>query len=57
MSMARLRHETLGPFRENAADLAEKLEQTIVDDLPDIEYARRIQLCGDKLETGNGFAM
>ena len=55
VSMARLRHDTLGPFHQNAAELAEKLEQVIVDWLPDVGCDRRSQLCGG--ETGNGFAM
>lgn len=57
LSMARLANDCLGPFRENAADLAVKLEQVIVDWIPDTQYGRREQLCGGKAEIGNGFAM
>ena len=53
--MARLRHDTLGPFHENAAELSEKLEQVIVDWLPDDDYGGRNQIRGG--ETGYGFAM
>ena len=55
VSMARLRHDTLGPFHENAWELSEKLEQVIVDWLPEVDYGRRIQLCNG--EKGNGLAM
>ena len=55
VSMARLRQETLGPYHENAAELPEKLEQLIVDWLPDVDYGRRNQLCNG--EKGNGLAM
>ena len=55
--MARLQNDVLGPYRETSADLAIKLEQVIVDYLPQTQYGRREQLCGGKGETGNGFAM
>ena len=34
LSMNRLRADWLGPYTENAHDLAVKLEQSLVDDLP-----------------------
>lgn len=46
--MVRLANDCLGPFEEDAADLAINLEQVIVDWIP---------LCGGKAEIGNGFAM
>ena len=55
--MRRLRVDSLGPYHENAADLATKLEQVIVDYLPSAQYNKRSQLCGGEGEEGNGFNM
>ena len=52
----RLRNETMGPYNENAGDLALKLEQTILDWMPETLYKKRIQLAGGPGKTGNGFA-
>ena len=49
-----LRHDTLGTFHQNTAELSEKLEQVIVDWLPDVDHVRRKQLCGGTAEKGNG---
>ena len=49
--------EEIGPYKENAAELAEKLEQTLVDWLPEKLYNNRLQLSGGIDETGNGFEM
>ena len=57
LSMFRLRADTVGPYRENAADVASKLEQLIVDYLPIKYYNQRKQLCGGRMEEGNGFNM
>ena len=40
ITMRRLCNDTLGPYHENAADLAIKLEQMIVDDLPQSMYTK-----------------
>ena len=55
--MASLATETLGPFQENAAELALKFEQTLVDWLPERLYNNRVQLAGGNAEAGNGFEM
>ena len=55
--MQRLRIDSVGPFNENAADVAGKLEQLIVDYLPLKYYNQRKQLCGGDSERGNGFIM
>ncbi|MCH1582993.1 MAG: hypothetical protein L7S63_07745, partial [Flavobacteriales bacterium] len=52
-----IQHAVLGPFNENARDLAIKFEQVIVDWIPEKLYLRRAQLAGGKHEEGNGFAM
>ena len=52
LSMRRLRVDSLGPHHENAADLATKLEQVIVDYLPSTQYNKRSQLCGGEGEEG-----
>ena len=57
MGMTRLANEVLGPFNENARDLAIKLEQTLADHLPEYLYNKRIQLCGGREEASNGFNM
>ena len=57
LSYRRLEQEGIGPYRENAASLAMKLEQTIVDWLPERLYKRRVQLCGGPTEQNNGFKM
>ena len=57
LSYANLTGQTLGPFNEDAVDLAIKFEQVIVDLLPEKLYLRRAQLAGGKPEEGNGFAM
>ena len=57
MSYANLRGHTLGPFNEDAVDLAIKFEQVLADWLPEKLYLRRDQLSGGKSEAGNGFAM
>lgn len=57
MGMTRLANEVLGPFNENARDLAIKLEQTVADHLPEYLYNKRIQLCGGREEASNGFNM
>ena len=48
LSFRRLHTEDLGPFSEPSIDLASQLEQCLVDDLPEVMYDRRIQLCGGK---------
>ena len=57
LSLSRLRQDLLGPNQEPAHELAMKLEQTIIDWMPESLYKRRVQLCGGKSETGNGFLM
>ena len=57
LDFASIRGRTLGPLNEDAADLAIKLEQVIVDWLPEKLYLRRAQLAGGKPEEGNGFAV
>ena len=57
LSFSRLFTETLGPYNESAVDLAVKLEQCIVDYLPESMYGRRVQLCGGKSQANNGLAM
>ena len=54
---ANLNPTVIGPFDENAAELAQKFEQVIVDYLPEKQYLRRAQLAGGKQEEGNGFTM
>ena len=49
--------EKRGPNSEQAASLAVKLEQTIANWLPSSLYNKRIQLCGGRSQTGNGFRM
>ena len=48
---------TIGPFREDATDLSQKLEQLLADYLPDRHFLRRTQLSGGPSEDGNGFTM
>ena len=55
ISYRRLAGEVMGPWGEHAADLARKLEQTIVDYMPEKIYNRRQQLCGGYLQEGHGF--
>ena len=55
--MARLRTEALGPDNENAAELATKLEQVIVDQLTETLHRKRVQLCGGREKETNGLAM
>ena len=57
LSFRRLYTEYLGPFKEPAVDLAVKLEQCIVDYLPETMYDRRVQLCGGKSEANHGISM
>ena len=57
MNLSRLSTETLGPFDENARELAVKFEQVLVDWLPEYMYANRVQLCGGRDEANNGFRM
>lgn len=57
LSFRRLHTKCLGPFRESAVDLADELEQCLVDDLTDNMYDRRVQLCGGKDNANNGLAM
>ena len=57
LSFTRLKGEWMGPYQENAVDLAVKLEQLICDWIPERFYKRRIQLRGGPTEEGNGFAM
>ena len=57
LSMSRLRADWLGPCRENAQDLAIKLEQLLIDYLPTTQYRKRKQLCGGEGKQGNGFKM
>ena len=46
LNFRRLHTEVLGPFSEPSIDLAIKLEQCLVDYLPEVMYDRRIQLWG-----------
>ena len=55
--MSRLRADWLGPYRENARDLAIQLEQLLVDYLPKPHVRKRKQLCGGDGEQGSGFQM
>ena len=55
--IATLRMETLGPYNENAVELAVKSEQTWVDWLPERLYNNRAPLAGGDEESGNGFEM
>ena len=55
--IATLRMELLGPYNENAAELAEQFEQTLVDWLPERLYNNRVPLAGGDEESGNGFEM
>ena len=57
LSLSRLHQDLLGPNQEPANELAMKLEQTIIDWMPESLYKRRAQLCDGKSETGNGFLM
>ena len=57
LSLRRLHNEVIGPLSEPAVDLSVKLEQCIVDYLPETMYDRRVQLCGGKAEANNGLAM
>ena len=57
LSYAALQGYWLGPFREDAVDLACKFEQVVVAFLSEKLYLRRAQLAGGKSEKGNGFAM
>ena len=57
LSFLRLYTETLGPHSEPAVDLSVKLEQCIVDYLPESMYGRREQLCGGKSQANNGLAL
>ena len=40
------RNKTMGPFNESAGDLSLKLEQTIIDWMPETLYKKRVQLAG-----------
>ena len=57
LSFPQLSSQVLGPYNEPADDLAVKLEQLIVDWLPESLYNRRDQLCGGIGERHNGFLM
>ena len=57
LTMHRLRNYTIGPYNENAGDLTLKLEQTIIDWLPETLHKKRVQLAGGPGETRNGFAV
>ena len=57
LSFARLSNEVMGPWNEGACDLARKLEQTIIDYMPEKVYNRRLQLCGGPTQRDNGFIM
>ena len=57
LSFSRLKNEVLGPYNEPADELAVKLEQLIVDWIPESLYNRRDQLCGGEGEKHNGFIM
>ena len=53
LTMDRLRNETMKPYNEHAGDLSLKLEQTIIDWMPETLYKKRVQLAGGPGETGN----
>ena len=57
LSFRVLRHQTMGPLNEDAAELAVKFEQVLVDWIPERLYNRREQLCGGPEERNNGFIM
>ena len=57
LSYARLSNEVMGPWSESACDLARKLEQTIMDYMPEKVYNRRQQLCGGPTQKDNGFIL
>ena len=57
LTMHRLRNDTIGPYDENAGDVALKSEQTILDWMPDTLYKKRLQLAGGPGETGNRLAV
>ena len=57
LTMHRLRNETMAPYNENDGDLALKLEQTIIDWMPETLCKKRVQLAGGPGETGNGVAV
>ena len=57
LSYARLSNEVMGPWSEPASDLARKLEQTIMDYMPEKVYNRRQQLCGGPTQRDNGFIL
>ena len=40
LTMHRLRNDTIGPYNENAGDLALKFEQTIIDWMPKTLYKK-----------------
>ena len=40
--MHRLRNDTIGPYNENAGDVALKLEQTVIDWMPETLYKKRV---------------
>ena len=48
VSLSKLATETAGPFQDNSRELAVKLEQTLVDWLPEQMYTNRAQLCGGR---------
>ena len=55
--MSSLSTETLTPYSGNAAELAAKYEQTIVDLRRERLYKNRVRLAGGADEAGNGFEM
>ena len=57
LSYARLSNEVLGPFSESACELARKLEQTIMDYMPERVHNRRQQLCGGPMQKDHGFIL
>ena len=57
MSYARINLERVGPYQEHVGELAVKLEQVLVDWLPEKLSDRRVQLCGGETEKHNGLAM
>ena len=57
LTYQRLSNEVLGPFNEEACNLAKQLEQTIIDYMPERIYNRRLQLCGGPNQQGNGFVL
>ena len=57
LDYAFLQNPVLGLCSEDAVELSQKLEQVLVDWLPEKLYLRRAQLAGGKRKEGNGFAV